>query len=84
MCRFILKGNFVWYLLYYYLASCCIHDQSTYCSWAAILKGSDFSVLDRAECQFATTATVLDNGSQVIRFHKLAYYVVDFWASILS
>ncbi|WOL04599.1 hypothetical protein Cni_G13321 [Canna indica] len=33
---------------------------------AAILKGSDFSVLDQAECQFTTTATVLDNGSQIV------------------
>lgn len=32
---------------------------------AAILKDADFSEVDRAECQFATTATVLDNGSQV-------------------
>lgn len=32
---------------------------------AAILKDSDFSEVDRAECQFSTTATVLDNGSEV-------------------
>lgn len=32
---------------------------------AAILKDSDFNEVDRAECQFTTTATVLDNGSQV-------------------
>lgn len=32
---------------------------------AAILKDSDFSEVDRAECQFTTTATILDNGSQV-------------------
>ncbi|KAL8524556.1 hypothetical protein ACS0TY_014230 [Phlomoides rotata] len=31
----------------------------------AILKDSDFSEVDRAECQFTTTATVLDNGSQI-------------------
>lgn len=31
----------------------------------AILKDSDFSEVDRAECQFTTTATVIDNGSQV-------------------
>lgn len=33
--------------------------------FAAILKDSDFSEADRAECQFTTTTTVLDNGSQV-------------------
>lgn len=32
---------------------------------AAILKDSDFNEVDRAECQFTTKATVLDNGSQV-------------------
>ncbi|XP_028767528.1 protein HAPLESS 2 [Neltuma alba] len=32
---------------------------------AAILKDSDYTEVDRAECQFTTTATVLDNGSQV-------------------
>ncbi|KAK4400683.1 protein HAPLESS 2 [Sesamum angolense] len=31
----------------------------------AILKDSDFSEVDRAECQFTTTATVLENGSQI-------------------
>ncbi|KAI3925801.1 hypothetical protein MKX01_003360 [Papaver californicum] len=30
----------------------------------AILKDSDFNEVDRAECQFTTTATILDNGSQ--------------------
>ena len=32
---------------------------------AAILKDSNYNEVDRAECQFATTSTVLDNGSQV-------------------
>ncbi|KAM7494206.1 hypothetical protein LguiB_028815 [Lonicera macranthoides] len=32
---------------------------------SAILKDSDFTEVDRAECQFTTTATVLDNGSQI-------------------
>ena len=32
---------------------------------AAILKDSNFNEVDRAECQFTTIATVLDNGSQV-------------------
>lgn len=35
------------------------------CLTAAILKDSDFNEIDRAECQFTTTATVLDNGTQV-------------------
>lgn len=35
------------------------------CNVAAILKDSDFQEADRAECQFTTTATVLDNGTQV-------------------
>lgn len=30
---------------------------------AAILKDSEFNEVDRAECQFSTTATILDNGS---------------------
>ena len=34
----------------------------------AILKDSDYSEVDRAECQFTTTATVLDNGTQVCSF----------------
>ncbi|XP_038679280.1 protein HAPLESS 2 isoform X2 [Tripterygium wilfordii] len=32
---------------------------------AAILKDAEFSEVDRAECQFSTTATVYDNGSQM-------------------
>lgn len=35
------------------------------CLVAAILKDSGFSEVDRAECQFTTTATIIDNGSQV-------------------
>ncbi|CAL9191097.1 unnamed protein product [Musa hybrid cultivar] len=41
-------------------------DQAARYQCAAILKGSDFSVLDQAECQFTTTATVLENGSQIV------------------
>lgn len=40
-------------------------DQASKYRCAAILKASDFSELDRAECQFSTTATVLDNGTQI-------------------
>ncbi|XVF52830.1 hypothetical protein PTKIN_Ptkin05aG0050200 [Pterospermum kingtungense] len=32
---------------------------------SAILKDSEFIEADRAECQFSTTATILDNGSQI-------------------
>ncbi|KAL0542233.1 hypothetical protein IC582_022329 [Cucumis melo] len=40
-------------------------DQAAKYVCAAILKDADFSEVDRAECQFATTATVLENGSEV-------------------
>jgi hypothetical protein len=34
---------------------------------SAILKASDFTEVDRVECQFTTTATVFNNGSQVMK-----------------
>ncbi|KAG7557482.1 Generative cell specific-1/HAP2 domain [Arabidopsis suecica] len=40
-------------------------DQAAKYICTAILKDSQFSEVDRAECQFSTTATVLDNGTQV-------------------
>ncbi|KAK6117097.1 hypothetical protein DH2020_049142 [Rehmannia glutinosa] len=40
-------------------------DQAARYACTAILKDSDFSEVDRAECQFTTTATVLENGSQI-------------------
>ncbi|XP_009782609.1 protein HAPLESS 2-like isoform X1 [Nicotiana tabacum] len=40
-------------------------DQAAKYICSAILKDSDFNEVDRAECQFTTTATVLDNGSQI-------------------
>ncbi|MQM13499.1 hypothetical protein Taro_046421, partial [Colocasia esculenta] len=40
-------------------------DQAAKYECTAVLKDSDFSEIDRAECQFTTTATVLDNGSQI-------------------
>ncbi|CAH2071258.1 unnamed protein product [Thlaspi arvense] len=40
-------------------------DQAAKYLCTAILKDSQFSEVDRAECQFSTTATVLDNGTQV-------------------
>ncbi|GMJ03876.1 GENERATIVE CELL-SPECIFIC 1, HAPLESS 2 [Hibiscus trionum] len=43
-------------------------DQAAKYVCSAILKDSEFSEADRAECQFSTTATVLDNGSQIAPF----------------
>ncbi|XP_023550534.1 protein HAPLESS 2 [Cucurbita pepo subsp. pepo] len=43
-------------------------DQAAKYVCSAILKDADFSEVDRAECQFATTSTVLDNGSQITPF----------------
>ncbi|XP_071723546.1 LOW QUALITY PROTEIN: protein HAPLESS 2-like [Rutidosis leptorrhynchoides] len=40
-------------------------DQAAKYLCSSILKDSSFNEVDRAECQFTTTATVLDNGSQV-------------------
>ncbi|GKC90086.1 protein HAPLESS 2 [Tanacetum coccineum] len=40
------------------------NDQAAKYVCHAILKDSDFHEIDRAECQFTTTATVLDNGTQ--------------------
>ncbi|KAK8483800.1 hypothetical protein V6N11_030569 [Hibiscus sabdariffa] len=43
-------------------------DQAAKYVCSAILKDSEFSEVDRAECQFSTTATVFDNGSQITPF----------------
>ncbi|XP_073285599.1 protein HAPLESS 2 isoform X2 [Primulina huaijiensis] len=40
-------------------------DQAARYACGAILKDSDFKEIDRAECQFTTTATVIENGSQI-------------------
>ncbi|KAL7165300.1 hypothetical protein ACSBR2_041068 [Camellia fascicularis] len=40
-------------------------DQAAKYVCAAILKDSGFSEVDRAECQFTTTTTVIENGSQI-------------------
>ncbi|KAK9059279.1 hypothetical protein SSX86_021898 [Deinandra increscens subsp. villosa] len=40
-------------------------DQAAKYVCTAILKDSDYHETDRAECQFTTTATVLDNGTQI-------------------
>ncbi|KAH9613807.1 hypothetical protein KSS87_001341 [Heliosperma pusillum] len=39
-------------------------DQAAKYACSAILKDSEFKEVDRAECQFTTIATVLDNGTQ--------------------
>ncbi|KAK9748009.1 hypothetical protein RND81_02G029700 [Saponaria officinalis] len=39
-------------------------DQAAKYACSAILKDSEFKEVDRAECQFTTTATVIDNGTQ--------------------
>ncbi|EEF51106.1 conserved hypothetical protein [Ricinus communis] len=43
-------------------------DQAAKYICAAILKDSNFNEVDRAECQFSTIATILDNGSQITPF----------------
>ncbi|PNT64998.1 hypothetical protein BRADI_4g35730v3 [Brachypodium distachyon] len=59
---FILKPDEVLIRSFYLHSST---DQASKYRCAAILKASDFSELDRAECQFSTAATVLDNGTQI-------------------
>ncbi|GMN32298.1 hypothetical protein TIFTF001_003601 [Ficus carica] len=44
-------------------------DQAANYVCVAILKDSDYNEVDRAECQFATTSTILDNGTQGTPFH---------------
>ncbi|XP_027362592.1 protein HAPLESS 2 [Abrus precatorius] len=48
-------------------------DQASKYFCAAILKDSDYNEVDRAECQFATTATILDNGTQVCSFPGMPF-----------
>ncbi|KAL5552121.1 hypothetical protein UlMin_002297 [Ulmus minor] len=57
-------------------------DQAAKYVCSAILKDSDYNEVDRAECQFATTATVLDNGSQSAPFHQPKNGVNGFFESI--
>ncbi|ESR53792.1 hypothetical protein CICLE_v10019148mg [Citrus x clementina] len=52
--------------------------------YTSILKDSDFSEVDRAECQFSTMATVLDNGSQITPFQPPKSSINDFFESIES
>ncbi|XP_057978351.1 protein HAPLESS 2 [Malania oleifera] len=57
-------------------------DQATKYVCAAILKDSDFNEVDRAECQFTTTATILDNGTQIGPFQPPKSTINGFFESI--
>ncbi|OMO79427.1 Generative cell specific-1, HAP2-GCS1 [Corchorus capsularis] len=57
-------------------------DQAAKYICSAILKDSEFNEVDRAECQFSTTATILDNGSQITPFHPPKTGVNGFFESI--
>ncbi|XP_027193351.1 protein HAPLESS 2 isoform X2 [Cicer arietinum] len=59
-------------------------DQASKYSCAAILKDSDYSEVDRAECQFTTTGTVLDNGTQGMPFQPPETGINGFFDSIES
>ncbi|XP_040987934.1 protein HAPLESS 2 [Juglans microcarpa x Juglans regia] len=59
-------------------------DQAAKYSCSAILKDSNFVEVDRAECQFSTTATVLDNGSQSTPFQPPKNDINGFFESIVS
>ncbi|KAK6274792.1 hypothetical protein POUND7_004501 [Theobroma cacao] len=57
-------------------------DQAAKYVCTAILKDSEFNEVDRAECQFSTTATVLDNGSQITPFQPPKTGINGFFESI--
>ncbi|XWS38409.1 hypothetical protein CRYUN_Cryun19dG0128700 [Craigia yunnanensis] len=57
-------------------------DQAAKYVCSAILKDSEFNEVDRAECQFTTTATVLDNGSQITPFQPLKTGINGFFESL--
>ncbi|KAL5141433.1 Protein HAPLESS 2 [Glycine soja] len=50
----------------------------------AVLKDSDYNEVDRAECQFATTATVLDNDTHGMPFQPPEASINSFFDSIES
>lgn len=56
-------------------------DQAARYACSAILKDAEFKEVDRAECVFTTTATVLENGSQ-IPFQPPKTSMNGFFASI--
>ncbi|XWS48965.1 hypothetical protein CRYUN_Cryun13aG0122700 [Craigia yunnanensis] len=57
-------------------------DQAAKYVCSAILKDSEFNEVDRAECQFSTTATVLDNGSQITPFQQPKTGINGFFESL--
>ncbi|XP_039005257.1 protein HAPLESS 2-like [Hibiscus syriacus] len=57
-------------------------DQAAKYVCYAILKDSEFSEVDRAECQFSTTAIVLDNGSQITPLQQPKIGVYGFFESL--
>ncbi|WCJ26182.1 hapless 2 [Euphorbia peplus] len=59
-------------------------DQAAKYVCAAILKDSNFNEVDRAECQFSTTATIIDNGSQTTPLRPPKHGVNGFLESIES
>ncbi|CAN8246443.1 unnamed protein product [Cochlearia groenlandica] len=50
------------------------NDQAANYTCTAILKDATFSEADRAECQFSTTATILENGTQVTSPFQIQEY----------
>ncbi|KAM5572577.1 protein HAPLESS 2 [Rosa sericea] len=59
-------------------------DQAAKYICAAILKDSNYNEVDRAECQFSTTSTVIDNGSQGNPFKPPKTGTTGFFDSIES
>ncbi|XP_056699798.1 protein HAPLESS 2 isoform X2 [Spinacia oleracea] len=57
-------------------------DQASKYACSAILKDSEFNEADRAECQFTTTAAVLDNGTQGIPFQPPKSQTASFFETI--
>ncbi|KAL2936380.1 Protein HAPLESS 2 [Bienertia sinuspersici] len=57
-------------------------DQASKYACSAILKDSEFHEVDRAECQFTTTATVLDNGTQGVPFQPPKSGTTGFFETI--
>ncbi|KHN13526.1 hypothetical protein glysoja_047840 [Glycine soja] len=49
-----------------------------------VLKDSDYNEVDRAECQFATTATVLDNDTKGMPFQPPEASINSFFDFIAS
>ncbi|GAB2262690.1 hypothetical protein Droror1_Dr00003687 [Drosera rotundifolia] len=57
-------------------------DRAAKYACSAILKDSEFNEVDRAECQFTTTATILDNGTQISPFEPPKTGSTGFFGSI--